>query len=116
MTSPTSRSTGQQRIPSRPRYAADPYDLGIHAAVADLALLNRGLVPLLLPKVMASLFDIEPPRCRRVMFDPDHRNTGARRVCEFAKCVFLGEHDMSNRRMALYALPPRTADDIPTVS
>jgi hypothetical protein len=26
--------------------------------------------------------------------------------------VFLGEHDMSNRRMALYALP-RTPDDVP---
>jgi RimJ/RimL family protein N-acetyltransferase len=39
------------------------------------------------------------------MFDPDHRNTGARRLCEYAGCTFLGEHDMSNRRMALYALP-----------
>jgi hypothetical protein len=34
-------------------------------------------------------------------------------VCEFAQCAFLGEHDMSNRRMALYALP-RTPDDIPS--
>lgn len=38
------------------------------------------------------------------MFDPDHRNSGARRLCEYAGCDFLGEHDMSNRRMALYAL------------
>jgi hypothetical protein len=31
-----------------------------------------------------------------------------RKFCERAGCVFLGEHDMSNRRMALYALvlPP----------
>lgn len=93
------------------RYDADPYDLGLHVAVADLKLLNRGLVPLLFPKVVASLFAIEP-RCRRVMFDPDHRNVGARRVCEFAGCAYLGEHDMANRRMALYALP-RTADDVP---
>lgn len=93
------------------RYHADPHDLGLHAAVADLKLVNRGLVPLLFPKLVASLFEIEP-RCRRVMFDPDHRNTSARRVCEFAKCAFLGEHDMANRRMALYALP-RTPDDIP---
>lgn len=35
-----------------------------------------------------------------------------RRVCEYAGCVFLGEHDMVNRRMALYALA-RTADDAP---
>ena len=38
------------------------------------------------------------------MFDPDHRNDAARRLCEFAGCEFLGEHEMANRRMALYAL------------
>lgn len=86
-----------------PRYDADPYDLGMHAAIADLAIVNRGIAPLLLPRVVASLFELEP-RCRRIMFDPDHRNTGARRLCEFAGCEFLGEHDMANRRMALYAL------------
>jgi len=48
-------------------------------------------------------FELEP-RCRRIMFDPDHRNSGARRLCEYVGCDFLGEHDMSNRRMALYAL------------
>ncbi|MBO0677497.1 acetyltransferase [Mycolicibacterium sp. S2-37] len=94
-----------------PRYDADPYDIGMHVAIADEKFINRGLAPLLLPRVVANVFDIEP-RCRRIMFDPDHRNTGARRVCEFANCVFLGEHDMANRRMALYALP-RTPEDAP---
>lgn len=84
-------------------YDADPYDLGVHAAIADPAIVNRGIAPLLLPRLVASLFDQEP-RCRRVMFDPDHRNTAARRLCEFAGCSYLGEHDMANRRMALYAL------------
>jgi RimJ/RimL family protein N-acetyltransferase len=87
-----------------PRYDADPYDLGLHAAIADLAIVNRGLAPLLLPRIVASVFELEP-RCGRIMFDPDHRNTAARRLCEFAGCTFLGEHDMANRRMALYALP-----------
>jgi lysine N-acyltransferase len=91
------------------RYAAEPHDLGLHAAIADLGLLNRGLGLQLLPRVVASVFELDP-RCRRVMFDPDHRNTSARRVCEHAGCVFLGEHDMANRRMALYALP-RSAHD-----
>jgi lysine N-acyltransferase len=86
-----------------PRYDADPYDLGLHAAIADLRLVNRGFAPILLPRLAQSLFAIEP-RCRRIMFDPDHRNTAARRLCEFAGCTFLGEHDMANRRMALYAL------------
>ena len=86
-----------------PRYDADPYDLGLHAAIADLNIVNRGFGPLLLPRLATSLFQIET-RCRRIMFDPDHRNTAARRLCEFAGCEFLGEHDMANRRMALYAL------------
>ena len=89
-----------------PRYDADPYDLGLHAAIADLNIVNRGFGPLLLPRLAASLFQIET-RCRRIMFDPDHRNTAARRLCEFAGCEFLGEHDMANRRMALYALHRR---------
>jgi len=94
-----------------PRYAADPYDIGLHAAIADERFVNRGFAPLLLPRLVANVFETEP-QCRRIMFDPDHRNDGARRVCEYAGCVFLGEHDMANRRMALYALP-RTPDDAP---
>lgn len=97
-----------------PRYDADPYDIGMHAAIADLKFVNRGFAPLLLPRLVASVFELEP-RCRRIMFDPDHRNTGARRVCEFAGCAFLGEHDMANRRMALYALPRTPADASPEV-
>ena len=84
-------------------YDAEPYDLGLHAAIADSALVNRGLGSTLLPRIVASVFSVEP-RCRRIMFDPDHRNTGARRLCEYVGCVFLGEHDTRNRRMSLYAL------------
>lgn len=86
-----------------PRYDADPYDLGLHAAIADPRVVNRGFGPLLLPRLTSSLFALEP-QCRRIMFDPDHRNDGARRLCDFAGCEFLGEHQMSNRKMALYAL------------
>jgi len=93
------------------RYDADPYDVGLHAAIAELSIVNKGLGPFLLPRIVASVFEVEP-RCRRIMFDPDHRNTSARRLCEYAGCAFLGEHDMSNRRMALYALP-RTPADVP---
>jgi lysine N-acyltransferase len=80
------------------RYAADPHDIGLHGAIADLKLVNRGLGATLLPRIVASVFELEP-RCRRMMFDPDHRNSGARRLCEYAGSEFLGEHDMSNRRM-----------------
>jgi lysine N-acyltransferase len=94
-----------------PRYAADPHDVGLHAAIADLKFVNRGIAPILLPRLVANIFELEP-RCLRIMFDPDHRNSGARAVCEYAGCEFLGEHDMANRRMALYALP-RTTQDAP---
>jgi RimJ/RimL family protein N-acetyltransferase len=93
------------------RYEYDPYDLGLHVAVADLDYMKRGHVSYLLPHLLGSMFNLDP-RCRRVMFDPDHRNVLARKFCERGGCVFLGEHDMSNRRMALYALV-RTPDDVP---
>ena len=96
-----------------PRYDADPHDIGLHAAIADPKFVNRGVAPIVLPRLVGSVFEVEP-RCRRIMFDPDHRNTGARRLCEYAGCTFLGEHDMSNRRMALYALP-RTPSDVPGI-
>lgn len=86
-----------------PKYVAEPYDLGIHAAVADLRFVNQGVARTLMPQLVTSLFVIDP-FCCRIMFDPDHRNIGARRSCERGGCEFLGEHDMANRRMALYAL------------
>ncbi len=95
------------------RYAADPHDVGLHAAIADPKIVNRGFGPILLPRIVASVFAQEA-RCRRIMFDPDHRNIGARRLCEYAGCTFLGEHDMANRRMALYALP-RSPPDVPDI-
>ena len=93
------------------RYEYDPYDLGLHVAVADLDHMQQGHVSYLLPHLLGGMFNLDP-RCRRVMFDPDYRNKIARRFCEAGGCVFLGEHDMSNRRMALYALP-RTPDHVP---
>ena len=94
-----------------PCYEADPFDIGMHAAIAETRFVNRGIALILLPRLVANIFELEP-HCRRIMFDPDHRNSGARAVCEHVKCVFLGEHDMANRRMALYALP-RTPQDAP---
>lgn len=94
-------------------YEAEPYDLGLHAAIADLGLVNRGLGAMLLPRIVASVFSGEP-NCRRIMLDPDHRNTTARRLCEDAGCAFLGEHDTGSRRMSLYALErPTTRVSMP---
>lgn len=93
------------------RYEYDPYDLGLHVAVADLEYMSQGHVSYLLPHLLVSMFTLDP-QCRRIMLDPDHRNVLARKFCERGGLAFLGEHDMSNRRMALYALP-RTPDDVP---
>lgn len=94
-------------------YHADPYDLGLHAAIADVKIVNRGFAPILLPRIAASVFELEP-RCRRIMFEPDHDNTAARRLCEFVGCGFLGEYALGRRRVALYALP-REPQDVPAV-
>ncbi len=88
-------------------YDAHPYDIGLHAAIADLRLVNRGFGPRLLPRIVASVFDQEP-RCAKIMFDPDHRNTTVRRLCDYVGCRSLGEHDAPNRRMVLYALDRAT--------
>jgi lysine N-acyltransferase len=95
------------------RYVYDPYDLGLHVAVADLDYMSQGHVRYLLPHWLVSMFTLDP-QCRRIMLDPDHRNTLARKFCESGGLAFLGEHDMSNRRMALYVLP-RTPDDVPSL-
>ncbi|OBH80370.1 siderophore biosynthesis protein [Mycobacterium mantenii] len=94
-----------------PRYEHDPHDLGLHVAVADLDHIERGHVSYLLPHLVASVLALDP-LCRRIMFDPDHRNALARKFCERSGCAFLGEHEMANRRMALYVLP-RTPGDVP---
>lgn len=87
-----------------PRYDHDPHDLGLHVAIADLDHIEHGHAGHLLPHLVVSIFTLDP-RCQRIMFDPDHRNVLARRFCERSGCTFLGEHDMANRRMALYMLP-----------
>src|ERR1700742_3225845 len=71
------------------RYEYDPYDLGLHVAVADVAYMERGHVRYLLPYLVVSVLTLDP-QCRRIMFDPDHRNVLARKFCERGGCVFLG--------------------------
>jgi lysine N-acyltransferase len=93
------------------RYRADPYDLGVHGAIADLAQMNMGHAQHLAPLSAATFFD-EEPQCRRMMYETDHLNVKVRRLCERIGCGFLGEHDMPNRRIALYVLP-RTPEDTP---
>jgi RimJ/RimL family protein N-acetyltransferase len=57
-------------------YPARPHDLGVHVAVGDLGMTDRGLVRSLLPVLTAALFEADP-KCDRVLLEPDVRNKRA---------------------------------------
>ncbi len=82
-------------------YESDPHDVGLHVAVGDPGDVHRGLAARVFPHLIGGVFDGDA-QCRRIVFDPDHRNVAARRACEYFGCRYLGEHDMPRRRMALY--------------
>ncbi|WP_330233063.1 acetyltransferase [Nocardia sp. NBC_00508] len=89
-------------------FDAHPDDLGLHAAITDQRFVRRGFGPRMLPRITARLFASDP-RCERVIFDPDHRNTDVHRLCEYVGCEFLGEHELADRRIRLYAMPRSSA-------
>ncbi|GLZ36109.1 hypothetical protein Lesp02_82960 [Lentzea sp. NBRC 105346] len=57
-------------------YQARPHDIGLHVAIGELAMTDRGLVRALLPVLTKALFDADP-HCTRVILEPDVRNTRA---------------------------------------
>ena len=92
---------------------ADPFDLGMHWAVGHPSMFGKGYMVSLVPQLAKSLFAAEP-QCRRIMGDPDHRNTANRRLLEHLGLISIGEHQMSpERRIVLYSLP-RSHGDVPT--
>jgi RimJ/RimL family protein N-acetyltransferase len=93
------------------QYKAEPYDMGLHGAIADPTFLNKGHAQHVVRHVVNSVFNVEP-RCRRFMFDTDvFIDAMGRRFCERFGCVFLGEYDTPNRRIALFTFPRST--DLP---
>jgi RimJ/RimL family protein N-acetyltransferase len=83
-------------------YEADPHDIGLHVAIGEPDDVHQGLAAQVFPFLIGGVFDGDVACCR-ILFDPDHRNVAARQACEYFGCQYLGEHDMPNRRMALYA-------------
>jgi RimJ/RimL family protein N-acetyltransferase len=57
-------------------YQARPHDVGLHVAVGDFGMTDRGLVRTLLPVLTQAVFDADP-RCTRVLLEPDVRNRQA---------------------------------------
>lgn len=92
-------------------YHARPHDLGLHVALGEPELTGQGLVPRAMVHFVLSLFAAEP-ECKRIMYDPDHRNRPVRAVLDGAGCLQLGLHDVPGRRIALYATV-RSAEHTP---
>ncbi|WP_085266540.1 GNAT family N-acetyltransferase [Mycolicibacter longobardus] len=95
-------------------YDALPYDVGLHGAMADANMVEKGHGKNIFGPLVRSIFEAEP-ECRRVIGDA---NAGAgsygRRFWERRGGVFLGEHYMAkwDQNIVLFAWP-RTPADIP---
>lgn len=93
-------------------YHADPYDVALHIATADIELVGRGFMAEFIRALLPAIFAAEP-KCRRLLADPDHRNVAVRRLCEKNGWPSLGEFDIrSDRRISLYSLPRTPADAV----
>ena len=92
------------RDPLAAYYPAEAADQGVHLLIGPPELTGRGLGRLLLGAVVAWLFEREPGT-RRVVAEPDVRNTRALRV--FERCGFsrAGELDLPDKRAALMIRP-----------
>ncbi|MFS8098624.1 acetyltransferase [Lentzea alba] len=77
-------------------YPARPHDLGLHVAVGELAMTDRGLVRSLLPRLTDALFEADP-HCTRIVLEPDVRNTRAIRSFEAGGFVITDEIMLPNK-------------------
>lgn len=89
-------------------YPADPYDLGLHLAIGDLARTGRGEGRAMVRALVAGLSTADP-RCRRVLADPDERHVIAHRMFRGAGFRLLGVRDLGHKHAALhvYDLSPK---------
>ncbi|MGV9712552.1 GNAT family N-acetyltransferase [Gordonia sp. NPDC003424] len=93
-------------------YPADPYDMGLHIATADVELTGRGMMSDWMAELAQRIFDADE-RCRRVVLEPDARNSRIRRALTKRGWSDLGEFDVRpDRRIALHILG-RTPSDVP---
>ncbi|WP_433564548.1 GNAT family N-acetyltransferase [Nocardia sp. CA-151230] len=95
-------------------YDADARDMGFHIATADTTLLGRGVMSGWMRLLGQAILAAEP-ECRRLLCEPDHRNTPMRKALEKIGWQHLGDFDIRpDRRISLYALP-RSATDLPEI-
>lgn len=79
-------------------YHVDPHDLGIHVLIGERGLTGHGLGSMLLAAVAGELLRLDPA-CRRIVAEPDVRNTSS--IKAFIRAGFRRETDIE--------LPHKTA-------
>lgn len=85
-------------------YQVRPHDLGLHVAVGDLAMTDRGLVRSLLPQLTHALFDADP-HCTRIVMEPDVRNRRAIRAFQAGGFMVADEIMLPNKVAVLMVCP-----------
>ncbi|OBH21590.1 N-acetyltransferase [Mycolicibacter terrae] len=94
-------------------YDAHPYDVGLHGAMADPDMVEKGHGANIFGPLVSSIFRAEP-QCRRIIGDAHAAGSYGRRFWERRGGVFLGEHYMAkwDQQIALFAWP-RDPQDVP---
>lgn len=95
-------------------YEADPYDVGVHGAIADPANIRKGIGELVFRHIVATMFSAEP-QCRRIIGDSElNDDAPGRRFDQRMGAVFIGEPYVAQwgYRIAL-SVWPRSPEDIP---
>ncbi|MEV6391622.1 GNAT family N-acetyltransferase [Nocardia xishanensis] len=95
-------------------YEAEPHDMAIHIATADLNVVGRGVMSTLLSHLFTAIFTADP-RCRRIMGDPDHRNESLLRAARKTGCQDLGVFDVRPGRRIALVTRTRTPEDVPAI-
>ncbi|WP_046302302.1 GNAT family N-acetyltransferase [Mycobacterium sp. UM_Kg27] len=95
-------------------YDAHPYDVGLHAAIAEIDMVEHGHGAIMFRGFVESVFEIEP-ECRRIIGDTNAGDGSyGRRFWERRGGQFLGEHYMAkwDQHIALFAWL-RSPEDLP---
>jgi RimJ/RimL family protein N-acetyltransferase len=94
-------------------YQADPHDLSMHLAIADIGETGRGLGSRIFDVVTTEFFRRDPD-CRAVAYEPDAANGASRKMIENAGGRLLSELQVRHRKIALYARA-RPGHDLPAL-
>ncbi|WP_068056915.1 GNAT family N-acetyltransferase [Nocardia xishanensis] len=95
-------------------YEAEPHDMGIHIATADLNVVGRGVMSTWLGHLPTAIFAADP-LCRRIMGDPDHRNVSLHRAIHKTGWQDLGVFDVRPGRRITLVTWARTPEDVPAI-